>query len=126
MPILFVALGSALGGVGRYLIGGAIQRVSGGTFPYGTLVVNITGAFVLGFIARYALESPDFSPEARLFLTTGICGGYTTFSTFSLESFDLLEHGHYAQAITYMGASLLVSVVATAGGVLLARNVAAA
>ena len=59
MPILFVALGSALGGVGRYLIGGAIQRVSGGTFPYGTLVVNITGAFVLGFLARYALESPD-------------------------------------------------------------------
>jgi hypothetical protein len=67
-----------------------------------------------------------FSPDARVFLTAGLCGGFTTFSTFSYESFELLEHGHHAQAAGYILASLALSLLAAAAGVLLARNVASA
>lgn len=126
MTLIYVALGSAIGGVGRVLLSGALQRGTGGGFPVGTLAVNVLGSFVLGFVARYALETPTFSPDARLFLTAGLCGGFTTFSTFSFETFDLLEHGHHAQALGYMGASLVLSLLAVAAGVLLARNVVSA
>lgn len=122
MTLLYVALGSALGGVGRFLISGALQRGTRGSFPVGTLVVNVAGSFLLGFVAQWALEARDFSPQTRVFLTAGFCGGFTTFSTFSFEAFDLLEHGHYAQAGSYMAASVVLSLLAAAGGVLLARN----
>lgn len=126
MTLLYVALGSAVGGVLRFLMSGAIQRGTPGSFPLGTLVVNVTGSFLLGFIARYALETPEFSLQTRVFLTAGLCGGYTTFSTFSQETVELLEHGHYATALTYMGTSVVVSLLAAATGVLAARNVASA
>ena len=77
----YVAFGSALGGVTRYLLGGLIQRGAG--FPVGTLIINITGSFLVGLFYRYAAESALVSPEMRVFLTIGFCGGYTTFSTFS-------------------------------------------
>jgi fluoride exporter len=126
MTLLYVALGSAIGGVGRFLISGALQRGTSGAFPVGTLLVNVVGSFVLGFVARYALGTTAFSPDARVFLTAGLCGGFTTFSTFSYESFELLEHGHHAQAAGYIVASLALSLLAAAAGVLLARNVASA
>ena len=68
-----------------------IQRLTGGTFPVGTLVINITGSFLLGVILRYGVETPTLTPEVRAFLTVGFCGGYTTFSTFSYETAAL--HG---------------------------------
>ncbi len=123
MPLLFVALGSAIGGVARFLVSGALQRGTRGSFPVGTLVVNVIGSFILGFIVQYALERPDFSPEIRLFLTAGFCGAFTTFSTFSVETFDLLEYAHYGQALTYVATSLGVGLLATAAGFMLARNV---
>lgn len=123
MPLLFVAVGSAIGGVARYLVSGALQRGTRGSFPVGTLVVNVIGSFILGFIVQYALENPDFSPELRLFLTAGFCGAFTTFSTFSVETFDLIEYAHYAQALLYVASSLGVGLLATAAGFLLARNV---
>ncbi|MEP7381069.1 MAG: fluoride efflux transporter CrcB [Gemmatimonadota bacterium] len=123
MAILFVALGSAIGGVGRFLISGALQRGTRGSFPIGTLVVNVVGSFILGFVVQYALEKPDFSPEARLFLTAGFCGAFTTFSTFSIETFDLIEYAHYTQALVYVAASLGVGLLATAAGFLLAKNI---
>lgn len=126
MTLLYVAIGSAFGGVLRFLVSGSIQRGLPGSFTLGTLVVNVSGSFLLGFIARYALETPDFSPQTRVFLTAGLCGGYTTFSTFSQESVELLEHGHDAAALTYMGTSVFVSLLAAAGGVLAARNLASA
>ena len=122
MILLYVALGSALGGVSRYLLGGFLQLRADTAFPIGTLVVNVTGSFLMGFFARYAMETPDFSPLARAFLTAGFCGGYTTFSTFSYESFQLLEQGSYGKAATYMLSSLLVALAATVAGVLAARQ----
>ena len=89
----YIAVGSALGGVGRYLLGGLVQRLAAGTFPAGTLFVNISGSFLLGLILRYAVETPALTPELRALLTVGLCGGYTTFSTFSYQTGALVEDG---------------------------------
>src|SRR5215207_1571416 len=76
----YIAVGSAIGGVSRYLVGGLSQQLAGSTFPIGTLLINVTGSFLLGFILRYGVETTTLTPEVRAFLTVGVCGGYTTFS----------------------------------------------
>jgi CrcB protein len=121
--LLYVALGSAIGGVSRYLLGGLVQRMLDTTFPAGTLLVNVTGSFLLGAIIRYALETPSLTPEVRAFLTIGFCGGYTTFSTFSYETMALLEDGEWARAGGYITASVILSLIATFLGFALARQV---
>lgn len=121
--LLYVALGSAIGGVSRYLIGGLIQRVLDTTFPAGTLLINISGSFLLGAILRYAIETPTLSPEVRALLTIGFCGGYTTFSTFSYETVALLEDGEWTRAGLYVGASVLLSLIGVFLGFALAREV---
>ena len=121
--LLYVALGSAIGGVSRYLLGGLVQRMLDTTFPAGTLLVNVTGSFLLGAIIRYALETPSLTPEVRAFLTIGFCGGYTTFSTFSYETMALLEDGEWARAGVYITASVVLSLIATFLGFALARQV---
>jgi fluoride exporter len=118
----YIALGSAIGGVSRFLLGGLVQRATGGTFPFGTLVVNVTGSFLLGAIVRYAVDVPALSPELRAFLTVGFCGGYTTFSTFSYETAALLEEGEWHRAGLYLALSLLVSLGATFAGFLAAQE----
>jgi CrcB protein len=118
----YIAAGSALGGVSRYLLGGLVQRILDTTFPAGTLVVNLTGSFLLGLFLRYALETPTLSPELRAFLTIGFCGGYTTFSTFSYET---LEDGEWTRAGLYAGLSVVLALVATLLGFLVARGVIA-
>ncbi|HEX6107618.1 MAG TPA: fluoride efflux transporter CrcB [Gemmatimonadales bacterium] len=122
----YIALGSALGGVGRYLVGGLVQRGLGTGLPAGTLVVNVTGSFLVGLFLRYALETPTLTPELRAFLTIGFCGGYTTFSTFSYETVALLEDGEWERAALYAGASLVLAVGATLLGLLAARGLIAA
>ncbi len=121
----YIAAGSALGGVGRYLLGGLVQRLLSGTFPAGTLVVNLTGSFLLGLFLRYALDTPTLTPELRAFLTIGFCGGYTTFSTFSYETLLLLEDGEWTRAGLYAGLSVLLALAATALGFLAARGIVA-
>ena len=121
--LLYVALGSAIGGVSRYLLGGLVQRMLDTTFPAGTLLVNVSGSFLLGAIIRYALETPSLTPEVRAFLTIGFCGGYTTFSTFSYETMALLEDGEWARAGVYITASVILSLIATFLGLALARQV---
>jgi CrcB protein len=121
--LLYVALGSAIGGVSRYLIGGLVQRMLDTGFPAGTLLVNISGSFLLGAIVRYALDTPSLTPEIRAFLTIGFCGGYTTFSTFSYETMALLEDGEWARAGVYITASVILSLIATFLGLALARQV---
>ena len=121
--LLYVALGSAIGGGSRYLLGGLIQRLLDTPFPAGTLLVNISGSFLLGAILRYALETPTLSPEVRALLTIGFCGGYTTFSTFSYETVALLEDGEWTRAGLYVGASVLLSLVGTFLGFAVAREV---
>lgn len=123
--VWFVAAGSALGGVARFLLGTVIQQRAGGTFPSGTLIVNITGSLLLGFLLRYALGSAAVSPETRALLTTGFCGGYTTFSTFSYETIALLEEGQHQRALLYIALSVVLSLAACLAGVVLAREVLA-
>ena len=123
--VWYIAFGSALGGVSRYLFGGALQRLTGGTFPIGTLVVNVTGSFLLGAILRFAVDTPGLSPEGRALLTVGFCGGYTTFSTFSYETVALLEDGEWTRAGMYLALSVLLSIAATFLGIVAAREIIA-
>ncbi|HEY7682315.1 MAG TPA: fluoride efflux transporter CrcB [Gemmatimonadales bacterium] len=120
--IWYIALGSAIGGVARYLLGGLIQRFSGGSFPSGTLLVNLTGSFVLGFLYRYASDSAAITPEVRALLTIGLCGGYTTFSTFTYETVRLLEDGEAGRAIVYIGLSVLLGLGAMVLGLAAGRE----
>ena len=123
--IWYIAFGSAVGGVARFLLGGAVQRVAGSTFPVWTLLVNVTGSLLLGFLMRYLLEGSPTSPEVRALLTTGFCGGYTTFSTFSFETIALLEQGDIRRGVLYIVLSVSLSLLATLGGMGLAREVMA-
>ncbi|HWJ22790.1 MAG TPA: fluoride efflux transporter CrcB [Gemmatimonadaceae bacterium] len=118
----YVAAGSALGGVTRFLLGGYLQRAAGASFPVGTLVINVTGSFLLGFLLRYALGTASVTPEVRALLTTGFCGGYTTFSTFSYEAVALAEDGAWARVAAYVAASVLLSIAAAFLGVVAARE----
>lgn len=104
-----IAIGSALGGVARYWLGGLIDMRIGETFPWGTIIVNITGSFVIGFFAT--MTGPDgrwlVGSTARQFVMIGICGGYTTFSSFSLQTLNLARDGEFL----YAGWNIVVSVV---------------
>lgn len=107
--LLAVATGSALGGVARYLVGLALSGRSA-AFPLGTLAVNVAGGLLIGFLARLMAADP-VSP-ARLFLTVGFCGGFTTFSAFSLDAVRLLQDGEPGRAGLYVVASVVASVAA--------------
>jgi CrcB protein len=119
-----IAVGGALGSVLRYGIGSAVQQRAGAGFPAGTLLVNVTGSLLLGFLVRYLLET-TISPEMRAGLTIGLCGGYTTFSTFSADTVRLLEEGSWGRAGGYVLASVALSLLATVAGLALARFVLA-
>jgi CrcB protein len=106
----WIALGAALGGVLRYWCSGLAARLLSDPFPWGTLFVNVAGSAFIGFFA--AFTGPDgrllVSPNTRLFVMTGICGGFTTFSTFSLESLRLLQDRQWTHSSLYIAASLLL------------------
>ena len=128
LQYLYVALGSAAGGVARWSLGGLIQRRlgdarSGGAmaFPAGTLVVNVSGSFLLGVILMYVARHGDDSMAMRLLLAVGFCGGYTTFSTFSADTVALVESGAATAAALNVAASLALSFAATFGGIVLGR-----
>jgi CrcB protein len=107
-----VAMGGALGAVLRYVVASVIQSAAWGGFPWGIFLVNITGGLAMGLIVELAALKIQMSPETRAFLTTGILGGYTTFSTFSLDSVLLIERGQYASAALYVVGSTLLSITA--------------
>ncbi len=119
--IWYIGLGSALGGMLRYLLGGWIQRVAGHGFPLGTLVINISGSLALGLLLRWATHPPTLNPDLRAFLTIGLCGGFTTFSTFSAETVTLLQDGQWGKATTYILLSVTLSLAATAAGFAMMR-----
>ena len=122
----YVALGSAVGGASRFALSTFLQQRASSAFPVGTLVVNITGSLVLGFVLRYALGSPSVSAEVRALLTVGFCGGYTTFSTFSYETVVLMEAGDYRRAALYIALSVVLSLAATFVGMAVAGQFLAA
>ena len=123
--VWYVAVGSAVGGAARFALSSFIQQRAG-TFPVGTLIINVTGSLILGFLMRYALGSTSVSAEMRALLTTGFCGGYTTFSTFSYESIALIEDGDYRRAAIYIVLSVVLSLVATFLGIATAGQLLAA
>ena len=114
-----IALGGAAGSVARYGVGSFLDR-SESAFPVGTLLVNIAGCLLLGFLVRY-LSGSAMSSELRAGLTIGFCGGFTTFSTFSLETVRLAESGNWQRAALYVLASVVLSLAALAAGMAAAR-----
>ncbi|MBV6520292.1 MAG: putative fluoride ion transporter CrcB [Gemmatimonadaceae bacterium] len=117
-----VGVGSALGGIARLLLSTMIQQRASTAFPLGTLIVNVSGSLALGFLMRYTLAIPEISMETRAMLTTGFCGGYTTFSTFSYETAALIEDGDYRRAGLYVFLSVAASLVAVLVGFAGARE----
>jgi len=105
---LWIAVGSAIGGLGRYLVGGWVARFAGSSFPWGTLIVNIVGCMFIGWFATATGPGGRMmvSPQTRLFVMVGICGGFTTFSAFSLETLNLLRDGETARAMANIGLSV--------------------
>lgn len=116
MLYLIVFLGAGIGGALRHGVNVGAARLLGFGFPFGTLIVNIAGSFAMGALAGYFAYRTGISQHWRLFLTTGVLGGFTTFSAFSLDTALLIERNAFAQAAVYVGASVLVSLIAVFAG----------
>jgi CrcB protein len=115
MIYLLIALGGAAGSLTRYVVGGAIQRSSSSGFPIGTMVVNVSGCFLIGILVRQFLNM-QLSNDLRALLIVGFCGGFTTFSTFSAETLALIEGAEYARATAYVLLSVFLCLLATFAG----------
>lgn len=121
--IIAVAIGGAIGSVARYLVGIGSGKLFGLAFPWGTLIINIAGSFLIGlFVESFALKW-DLPQVARVFLTVGICGGFTTFSTFSLDSYLLMDRGALWPALAYTAGSVVLSIAGLFAGLHLVRAV---
>ncbi|HZF18372.1 MAG TPA: fluoride efflux transporter CrcB [Burkholderiales bacterium] len=122
--ILAVALGGALGSVARYLVGIGSGKLFGLEFPWGTLIINVAGSFLIGVFAELFALKWDLPQTGRVFLTVGICGGFTTFSTFSLDTYVLIERGELWPAAAYIVGSVVLSIGALVAGLYLIRAAA--
>jgi len=121
LNILLVAVGGAIGSIGRYLVGLWATRLAGPNFPWATLTVNIVGAFAIGLFVEMIARRFDASAEMRVFIVTGIIGGFTTWSSFTLDAVVLFERGALGLSALYLLASLLVSFAAIFAGLALGR-----
>jgi len=117
--LLLIGSGSFLGGISRYLTSRFIQQQVLSVFPFGTFVVNILGCFLIGLFYGISQRFVDFNPEARMFLTVGFCGGFTTFSTFSNESLAMMHDGNILYVALYAGGSVVLGILATYIGTLI-------
>lgn len=120
---LAVAAGGAIGSVARFWLTGAMTALTGARFPWGTLLINVLGSCVIGLVAGITLTSHRVGMHAdiRIFLMTGICGGFTTFSAFSLQTLELIQTGDLAPAFGYTLGSVALCLLAVWGGWLLGR-----
>lgn len=114
--ILYIAAGSAIGGVCRYLLSKVITDNVSGSFPWGTLIVNILGCFFIGVIYALAAKHLTMSESMRLFLTVGFCGGFTTFSTFAHENYILFQSGNILTVAAYGALSFFVGLLMAYAG----------
>ena len=120
---LAVAIGGALGSVARFWLAAAMTALTGLRFPWGTLLINVLGSFVIGLVAGYTLTPTRVAmhPDLRIFLMVGVCGGFTTFSAFSLQTLELLQSGDVWPAGGYVVGSVVLCVLATWGGDMLGK-----
>jgi fluoride exporter len=118
--ILAIGAGSFIGGILRYLLSQIVQSKFLITFPFGTLTVNITGCLLIGLVYGFS-DRGNLTPEWRLFLATGLLGGFTTFSAFSNETVGMLRDGQFGFATAYVSASVIVGIVATFTGILITK-----
>jgi CrcB protein len=123
MPYLIVFLGAGIGGALRHGVNLGAARFFGYGFPFGTLIVNVVGSFLIGALAGFFLLKPGVQQGVRLFLTTGVLGGFTTFSAFSLDAALLIERNAYGLAMGYVVGSVLASILALFVGLALFRSV---
>ena len=121
MTILLVGAGGFLGAISRYLVDGWVSTTTGGGFPWGTLVVNLTGSFVLGLLFALSVERGVLSPALRAPVLIGFIGAYTTFSTLTLETWRLVEDGSYVAAVGNIGGSMVLGLVAVVAGLAIGR-----
>jgi CrcB protein len=120
---LWIALGSAIGGMARYYCSGAVARRIGEEFPWGTLFVNVIGSFIIGFFATLTgFDGRLIDPTTRLFVTAGFCGGYTTFSSFSLQTLNLARDGQWSE----VAANIIISVLSCLAAVFIGHLAALA
>ncbi len=124
MTSIYVMLGSAVGGLMRYWLALAMARLTGPFFPWGTLLINVLGSFVIGWFGALTAAGGRLtvSPDMRIFVMVGLCGGFTTFSSFSLQTFELLQAGEVGWAAAYIIGSVCLCVGVVWAGFLLARG----
>ena len=120
---LAVAVGGALGSLARFWLAAAMTMLTGPRFPWGTLLINILGSFIIGLVAAVTMAPAriPMHPDIRVFLMVGICGGFTTFSAFSLQTLELLQAGEVAPALGYILGSVVLCVLGTFAGWTLGR-----
>ena len=122
--VLIIFAGSGLGGVARYAAQLWVVRMHPFTFPLGTFLVNTIGCFLIGLFYAFSEKGNLLTPEWRLALTTGFCGGFTTFSSFSLDAISMFERGELWPALLYIATSVVVGIAALYGGLLIVRGTA--
>jgi fluoride exporter len=122
LRILLIALFGAIGTLARYALQGLVQVRAGGTFPYGTLLVNLSGCFLLGLIAQFTMNHMVISPDWRMAIAVGFFGGYTTFSSFGWETAKMMEDAEWLRASAYVGASVVAGLFLCIAGIRLANK----
>ncbi|AJY46839.1 fluoride efflux transporter CrcB [Martelella endophytica] len=120
---LIVAAGGALGASGRYLVGVASVRMLGYGFPWGTFIVNVVGSLMIGLLVELVARVLNQSADMRMFLVTGFLGGFTTFSSFSLDAMNMIERGDFAPAAVYVISSVVLGLFAVFAGLAIGRMV---
>ncbi|HEY3402853.1 MAG TPA: fluoride efflux transporter CrcB [Ohtaekwangia sp.] len=121
--ILLVGTGGFAGSVARYLLARSVDLRVASLIPFGTLVVNVLGSFILGLVFSVALKKPEESEAWRLLVGVGFCGGFTTFSTFALENLQLFQQKHFTEFLIYTGVSILLCLLGTGLGVWMGNKV---
>lgn len=122
LRLALIAVFGAAGTLARYGLQGLVQIRAGSTFPYGTLLVNLTGCFLLGLIGQFTLNRMVISPDWRVAIAVGFFGGYTTFSSFGWETAKMLEDGEWARASAYVAASVVAGLLLSVAGIRLANQ----
>lgn len=119
--LLIVGTGGFIGTVLRYLVQVYAEKLMNSTFPLGTLLVNVAGSFLIGIVYAFAEKGNLMNSEWRIFLAVGICGGFTTFSTFAMDNLNLMKDNSILQLMLYTGGSLFLGIMAVYLGIILTR-----